>query len=27
MGHYEPDDSGTVRRVPITYADELASSG
>jgi cysteine dioxygenase type I len=27
MGHYEPDDSGAVRRVPITYADELASSG
>jgi cysteine dioxygenase type I len=27
MGHYEPDDSGAVRRVPITYADELAASG
>jgi hypothetical protein len=26
MGHYEPDDAGAVRRVPITYADELASS-
>ncbi len=27
MGHYEPDDAGAVRRVPITYADELASAG
>ena len=27
MGHYEPDESGAVRRVPITYADELAASG
>ena len=26
MGHYEPDDAGAVRRVPITYADELASA-
>jgi hypothetical protein len=26
MGHYEPDDNGAVRRVPITYADELAAS-
>lgn len=26
MGHYEPDESGAVRRVPITYADEIASS-
>jgi hypothetical protein len=27
MGHYEPDEAGAVRRVPITYADELASAG
>jgi hypothetical protein len=27
MGHYEPDGSGTVRRVPITYADEIAATG
>jgi hypothetical protein len=26
MGHYEPDDGGAVRRVSITYADELSSS-
>jgi hypothetical protein len=26
MGHYEPDGNGAVRRVPITYADELAAS-
>ena len=26
MGHYEPDDAGAMRRVPITYADELASA-
>ena len=27
MGHYEPDEMGAVRRVPITYADELAAAG
>ena len=27
MGHYEPDDKGAVRRLPITYADELAAAG
>jgi Cysteine dioxygenase type I len=26
MGHYQPDDGGSVRRISITYADELASS-
>ncbi len=26
MGHYEPDDRGAVRRMPITYADELAAA-
>jgi hypothetical protein len=26
MGHYEPDDNGAVRRMPITYADELAAA-
>jgi hypothetical protein len=23
MGHYEPDDSGIMRRISMTYADEL----
>ncbi len=26
MGHYEPDENGAVRRMPITYADELAAA-
>lgn len=26
MGYYEPDANGAVRRIPITYADELAAS-
>jgi hypothetical protein len=26
MGHYEPDEGGAVRRMSITYADELSSA-
>jgi hypothetical protein len=27
MGHYEPDENGVLRRIAVTYADELAAGG